>query len=98
MAANARDPKGFPQTVARLLSAAANVNATLVSASPSRVFGITGYNARGSAVYLKIYNKATAPAETDTPFMTLYLPATAYFNIPFPANGVYLGTGLGYRM
>lgn len=80
---------------ARLLSAAASVNATLVSSTGVIVGRVTGYNARASAVYLKLYDKASAPAETDTPRKTLYLPASSAFALDM--EDVF-GNGLGYRL
>lgn len=79
----------------RLLSAAGSVNATVVKAGPGMLVRIQGYNARGSAVYLKLYDKATAPAATDTPVKTFYLPATAAFDLETP---FVFTTGIGYRL
>ena len=84
--------------VARLLSAAADTNATLVKAGPVNLLHIRGYNAKATVVYLKVYNKATAPAETDTPIMTIYLAATAVFDFKLPDEGLYFVLGLGYRL
>ncbi len=79
----------------RLLTAAASVNATNVAAEPVRLAGIQGYNAKAAAVYLKLYEKATAPSEADTPEKTIYLPATSAFAIPLDYA---FQTGLGYRL
>lgn len=81
---------------ARLLSAAGSDNATLVKARKGKVLKISGYNARGSAVYLKLYDKATAPTVgTDTPFATIYLAASSAFNHEWE-NGLDFTLGLGY--
>ena len=61
MAANAAHPDALPIAVDRLLSAAGSTNATIVKASPARLFELIGFNARASAVYFKIYNKITTP-------------------------------------
>jgi hypothetical protein len=79
----------------RLLSAAASVNSTLVKASNGTLKRVNGYNARASAVYLKLYNKTTAPAETDTPKLTIYLPASTAFALLFDD---YFSQGIGYRL
>ena len=82
--------------VARLLSSAASTNGALVSAVARRAHRAIGANVGGSTVYLKIYNKATAPTVgTDTPMMTIALPAYTAFAIPLDA-GVDLG--LGYAL
>jgi len=80
----------------RLLSAANTVNATLVKGSGGKVYTISGYNA-GVITYLKLYDKVSAPAETDTPRRTIYLPANANFHFDFAAGQQFL-FGIGYRM
>lgn len=87
----------LPASTGRLLSSAASVNATIVKASAGRMYGMQGYVARTSAVYLKLYNKATAPDETDTPVKTLYLPPSSAFAIDFP-SGYSFTAGISYRM
>lgn len=79
----------------RLLSAANTDNATLVQAGLVKAYRVTGFNA-GAITYLKLYNKATAPTVgTDTPVMTLYLPANTVFNIDLAAQEFPLGLGYG---
>lgn len=81
---------------ARLLSADNTVNATLVKSSPGIIRHIDGFNA-GTISYLKLYDKASAPAETDTPRRTIYLTASAMFSFDF-ADGLEFGKGIGYRI
>ena len=84
------------QNMHRLLSALNTVNATLVNARATLVQRINGFNA-GAITYLKLYDKATAPAETDTPRKTLYIAANTSFDFPF-GDGMTFGSGFGYRM
>lgn len=79
----------------RLLSAAASDNATLVKAGNIFLSRATGYNAAAAARYLKLYDKATAPASTDVPRKTLYLPPTSAFSLDM--NDFFV-LGLGYRI
>lgn len=85
-----------PNLVARLVSAAASVNATLVKSTPGRVHFVGGYNAAAALRYIKFYNKATAPTVgTDTPFYgPIVLPASSAFAIPLPR--LFFTTGIGY--
>jgi len=84
---------------ARLLSAAANTNPTLVKASAGRVYKIQGYNAAAAVRYLKLYNKATAPSVgTDTPVITLALQPSAAFALDFANIGFYFATGIGFGL
>lgn len=82
---------------ARLISSAASDNATNVTAVATTVRGMQGYNARSSAVYLKTYDKATAPTSSDTPRKTLYIPAGASFALDYPDGNKYT-SGFGYRL
>lgn len=86
---------GFPRSVHRLLSAAGSVNNTLVKEGSTDLYTIIGNNARASISYLKLYDKATAPAAgTDTPKMTFALPASLPFALDLPA--LNFSKGLGY--
>lgn len=82
-------------TTHRLQSAAGTVNAANVKASPGVVYQVSGYNAAASGRWLKLYNKATAPDENDTPRKTIYLPPSAPF--VFDVRTAF-ATGIGYRM
>lgn len=81
----------------RLLAATGSTNAAVVAAREGVVKVIEGYNARGSAVYLKLYDKATTPDENDTPRKTIYLPASAYFLREY-GEGIEFANGISYRM
>lgn len=51
----------------------------------------------GSAIaYIKIYNKATAASATDTPVMTIPIPATTALAVEFTI-GLTLAAGLSVR-
>jgi len=81
-----------------LLSAAASTNGTSVKATAGAVKSIQGYNAKATAVFLKFYNKASAPTVgTDTPVKTLYVPASSAFVFDFPA-GYTFTTGIAYAL
>lgn len=83
---------------ARLLSAAASTNATLVKDGRTALKGIQGYNAAAAARYLKLYNKTSAPTVgTDTPVKTIYLPANTAFVLDFP-HGYDFSLGLGFAI
>ena len=80
----------------RVLSAAGSTNGALIRAGEGTVTALTGYNARASAVYLKLYDKATAPTVgTDTPRKTIYLPTAAAFSIQL---NDFFSLGIGIAM
>lgn len=88
-----------PNLTSRLVSAAATVNSTLVKSTPGKLHKLQGYNAAAALRYLKIYNKASAPTVgTDTPFVTIVLPASAAFSIDYPNGGLHHTLGIGYGM
>lgn len=90
---------GALATTARLVSAAASTNATLVKATAGRPYRITAFNASASMKYLKIYNKSTAPTVgTDNPVRTIPLVAGQITTVDWPTFGLYLGSGIGYAL
>lgn len=89
--------KDGPILVARLPSAAGSVNATLVRAGPGRVHFINGLNAAAAVRYLKLYDTLIAPVVgTDTPFVTLAIPASVPFQ--FNLGGLFFTNGIGYGL
>lgn len=81
----------------RILSAAADTNATSALARPGFVHTVTGYNAAAGVRYIKLYDKASAPTVgTDTPVITLALPASAVFS--YDLGGFRFATGIAYGM
>jgi hypothetical protein len=91
-----------PQTsggvsMSHLLAAASN-NATAVKASAGQLYGACLYNNAGYPVYLKFYNKATAPAPaTDT--IVYEMPAQAGTERCFQTEeGVAFSTGLALAL
>lgn len=85
------------RNVSRIVSAAASTNATLAKADAGYLFFVSGYNAAAAGKYLKLYDKASAPTVgTDTPKLTIYLPATAGFALNF--DGLYFATGIAYAL
>lgn len=83
-------------SISRLLSAA-STNATSVKASAGVVHAIHAINLNAAVRYLKLYNKASAPTVgTDTPVMTLAIPASttgAGFVFAVP-TGIAFATGI----
>lgn len=82
------------------LIAANSTNATSVKGSAATLFSCQLGNIDSTAVYLKIYNKATAPTVgSDTPVKTLIIPKAgtaadgAGNTIFFGPGGLALGTG-----
>lgn len=84
-------------TKARIMSAA-STNATSVKASSGNLYGVHLHNSGAAAVFVKLYNKASAPTVgTDTPVTTLSLSAGGridYDNV----QGDAFSTGIAYAI
>lgn len=91
------DRRRKPNGASRIPSAAASVNATSAKASAGDLHLVNGYNAKASVVYIKFYDKATAPTVgTDAPVLTLACPASSPFS--FDLHGFYFSTGIAYGL
>lgn len=90
------DPAGPAASVSRIVSAAGSTNATSAKASAGILKSVSGYNAIGSTLYLKFYNKASSPTVgTDTPVITIAMPPYGPFAIPL---NLTMSTGIAYAM
>lgn len=80
------------------VNAAASTNATSLKASAGNIAAIDVFNVAAYMVFLKLYNKASAPTVgTDTPVWTIPLPANGAFSGDFTA-GEYFSTGIAYAI
>lgn len=90
-------------TPVKLPSSAATTNATLFRAGPANLFEITITNKTAAVVYVKLYDKATAPTVgTDIPVLTIPVGITAATLPPvamsFGALGKSFTLGLAYAI
>lgn len=84
-------------STSRLLSAA-TTNATSVKASAGQVYGFYLFNSAAYTVFLKLYNKASAPTVgTDTPFMTIPVPAGGGAVADWD-GGIAMSTGIAFAI
>lgn len=78
------------------LSAAATTNAAVVKATAGTLYSILVSNTAASTVFLKFYNKATAPTVgTDVPVAVVPVPASGLQQLNLGALGLRFGTGIG---
>ena len=77
--------------------AAASTNSTLIDVGNVQLVGVVMANVSASDVYVKYYDKATAPDETDTPIFTIVVPANSNQAFDFPSR-VTTQQGLGVRL
>lgn len=75
----------------------ATTNATSVKGSAGVINAITLCNDSATKFYFKLYNKATAPAPaTDTPVLTVPVPANSNVDVACGPWGRRLATGIAY--
>ncbi len=75
--------------------AAATTNATVVKASAGQLYAFQFTNVAAYAVFVKFYNKATAPTVgTDVPVLTVGVPAGGTVATSI-AQGVAFSLGIG---
>jgi hypothetical protein len=84
----------FPLLTYRNLDA--QVTGSVVKAYTGGVFDLAVSNSNAAARYLKLYDKATAPTETDTPIRTYYLPPLSLTHLSIP-DGIKFITGISLR-
>ena len=68
----------------------------VIKATPGQIYSIHAINVNAAVRYLKIYNKATAPTEADTPLLTIHLPAADSRELLFPI-GIEFLAGISIR-
>lgn len=84
-------------------SSAAGTNATLVKAAPGTIFNMIVHNTHaggggGSAIALRLYDKATAPTVgTDVPMIIIDVPSNSSKEINF-TSGITFTTGIAYSI
>jgi hypothetical protein len=84
------------------LVSAASTNATNIKNAAGKLLMLTASNVNAAARYLKVYNTSGAPTVgTDVPVGTFIIPgntAGAGTNIPIPATGINLSTGISIAL
>jgi hypothetical protein len=78
----------------------ADDNDNVVKASAGRIYGWSLTNVSANECYVKFYNQATAPANTDTPVLTVLVPGNmngAGNNLALP-RGVSFSAGISFRI
>lgn len=82
-------------TTSKHFVTAATINATGQKATPGQLYHCSGLNIAAYPIYIKFYDKASAPAPgTDVPILVVGVPAGAAFDrnfgkgFPFPTSGI----------
>lgn len=68
-----------------------------IKAAPGQVYGWYIYNNAASVRYVKLYDKAATPTNSNTPKLTIPIPPNAGANVGPNANGLKFTAGIGIR-
>lgn len=88
--------QNHPEELSVARSTAFNATGTTTATSQAFVAGWQVTNTNAAARYLKLYNKATAATEADTPVITIHLPSTSTVNYSIPGS-IRFSAGLSIR-
>lgn len=81
------------------LTTAATTNATSVKVSTGNVFQLDVSNTSASIMFLKLYNKVSAPTVgTDIPISTIPIPATSFQSFEFGRLGKRFSAGIAFAL
>lgn len=84
-----------PETTA-YRNTALNSTGVSVTAAATRVFGWSLTNSSAAIRYVKLYNKATAATQADTPVFTIGIPTLQTVSF-YPTGGINFPAGLSIR-
>lgn len=81
------------------LTTAATTNATSLKATAGNLYAIAVSNMGASTIYLKLYNKASAPTVgTDIPILTIPITANSFYVQELGRTGIRFTTGIAYAI
>lgn len=63
-------------------------------AAPCTVYGISGYNSKGSAQFIQLHDSATLPADTAVPAFNITAATVANFSVDFGMYGMPFKNGV----
>lgn len=66
----------------------------VITKAPGKVLSVHGYNSKGSAQFIQIFDAAALPADTAVPLLTITVATASNFTITFPADGLPCATGI----
>lgn len=84
----------FDATRQTNLSSGQYVNSLQVKSARTRLFGLTGYNAAASALFLQLFDVADHPRDDAIPDVLLALAATEPFALDYGLRGRHFTNGL----
>jgi hypothetical protein len=88
-----------PSPSALSVVSAATTNAGVAKTSAGNLFEVTVSNVTAATIYVKFYNKASAPTVgTDVPVLTIAVPTGVTTGLSFGPLGKRFTTGIAYAI
>jgi len=91
------DSKLSSAYVSKYRNLSAGTTGSVVKAAPGEIQHIFCSNIDSKFVVLKIYDKATAPTNSDTPIMTIPINTVTQSMLDLSAEPVYCSAGISIR-
>jgi len=89
---------GFGGLEVHSIISTATTNLGFIKIGGGSIYAINLHNKNtSSAAYLRIFDKASAPVDADTPLVTLTIPAVGTLNMELPI-GLTFKLGLGFNI
>ena len=66
----------------------------VIKATPGTLIALVGYNSKGSAQFIQIFNAAAVPADTAVPLLTFTVAASSNFSVTIPICGLPCDAGI----
>lgn len=76
------------------VSSAAYEKSHILKASAGSLLSLKGYNSKGSAQWIQVFDSATLPADTAVPLLTFTVATVANFDVPLPPGGLKCANGI----
>jgi len=92
------DPEVMGDVLSWYATAGTGENQAVPKATPGRLFKADVINATAGVLYLMVFNKATAPVNTDVPVLRAYVPASGAGTIDLGNFGINLAAGVAVAL
>lgn len=79
---------------ASIVSSSAYEASHVLKSSAGTLMSLVGYNSKGSAQFIQIYNTTSVPADTAVPIYSFTVPASGNFSMDVPVTGIPFTTGI----
>jgi len=94
----ALDPEVQGELLSFSATAGTGENTHVAKATPGRLFKVDVLNATAGVLYLMVFDKASAPIDTNVPVLRAYVPASGAASIDLGNYGISLSAGVSVAL